>query len=63
MTTSTLTFSRAKQIVRKSGIKTIQKYVSLRTKGQLPDGLPRDPKAAYARYWKGWTDFCGTEAK
>lgn len=61
--TDTLTFARAKVLVRKSGIRNIQKYVSLRAKGQLPSGLPSDPKAVYARYWKGWDDFCGTVSK
>ena len=58
--TKTETYAKAKVIVRKAGIRTIQKYVSLRTKGQLPTGLPADPKAAYSRYWKGWAEFCGT---
>lgn len=63
MDTVTLSFSKAKLAVRKAGIKNIQKYVALRTSKKLPTGLPADPKTAYARYWKGWTDFCGTQAK
>jgi len=63
VSTSTLTYARAKVLVRKAGFRNIQKYVSLRTKGQLPAGLPSNPATAYARYWKGWTEFCGTTAK
>lgn len=59
----TLKFSEAKRVVRKAGIRNIQKYVSLRRTGKLPAGLPSDPKTAYARYWKDWQDFCGTSVE
>ena len=58
-----LSFAKAKALVRNCGINNTQKYIALRTAKKLPQGLPVDPKTSYAKYWKGWTDFCGTRPK
>ena len=58
-----LNYEDAKELVKKSGIKTQQEWKKLVTdKTYEPFGIPKSPREYYVdKGWKGWGDFLGTD--
>ena len=55
-----MSFSEAKKLVQKLGIKTQTQYDKFSISGKRPNDLPSLPERTYKKEWKGWGDYLGT---
>jgi len=55
-----MSFSEAKKLVQKLGIKTQIQYGKFSKSGKKPNDLPSLPSRTYKKEWKGWGDYLGT---
>jgi superfamily II DNA or RNA helicase len=58
---SFLPLPEARSLTRTLGLHTKAEYDALARAGELPQGLPKDPYAAYRQSgWQNWSDYLGT---
>jgi superfamily II DNA or RNA helicase len=58
---SFLPFAEARRITRSFGLLTMTQYYDAARSGALPQGMPKDPRAAYRDSgWRNWGDWLGT---
>jgi hypothetical protein len=58
---SFLPFSEARRLARGLGFRKQAEYYAVGRAGLLPQGLPKDPRAAYHQSgWQSWGDWLGT---
>ena len=56
-----MSFSEAKQYLKKQEIITYQDWRKFSSSGKRPINLPSQPEVKYKDQWKGWKDFLGNE--
>jgi hypothetical protein len=56
-----VSFSEAKNFVKKQKIKGQNDWVNFCKQGFRPSDIPSNPQKQYCDEWKGWKDFLGKE--